>query len=457
MTPFHRRLGFSALIALVAAGCTNGEDGKTDDSGPAACTGPVAAAGADQSASVGGTATLDGSASTACDMASITYSWNILSVPMDSQVDNADLDTTDPAKPTVVVDLPGTYVVGLTVTDASGVISAEDLVVITVGAGSSRPVADCGGNKVAQVGDRVDFDGSGSSDPEGAELTYAWTLTTIPSCSSLAPTSLYNANTAAPTLVPDCADIFLVSLVVSDGEQWSEPDYCSIAVGTGNQAPVAEAGNSGNLSPCTEHTYELDGYGSYDPEGAPLTYQWALLYGPEGSSTSNASFSDRTVPNPVFTWDVTGEYGFELRVSDGTTDSAPDIVVLNFQDASQNSSPIANAGSDQSVSREADCDTTSYTWSCEDCPVEDVNLNGTASDDPVDGDDLNFAWSESSGQVTFSAPNSPQTIAYLPGTPATYNSASTRSWTVNLAVSDCADTATDSVTVTYTCTGTYSH
>jgi hypothetical protein len=154
-----RLLTRAAVLALVLAGCS-GTDDKTGDSVVPTCTGPVANAGADGSGSPGGAVGLDGSASTVCDTATVSYTWSVESVPVDSTVDTGDLDLTDPSKPSFTPDIPGTYVASLTVTDSSGVVSAPDLVIIEVSAGSQKPVADCGGNKVSGIGERVDFDGS---------------------------------------------------------------------------------------------------------------------------------------------------------------------------------------------------------------------------------------------------------------------------------------------------------
>jgi hypothetical protein len=84
-----------------------------------------------------------------------------------------------------------------------------------------------------------------------------------------------------------------------------------------------------------------------------------------------------------------------------------------------------------------------------------VTLDGSASIDSVDGDELDFFWIESTGEITIVAPTSPVTAVTTPGFPSTYNSVTTKSWTVGLTVSDCSESDTDWVTVTYNCTGTY--
>lgn len=458
-SPFRRILSSAALVAglgVVGVACPGDKTGDSvGATNPDGCSGPVANAGVDIAGAPGAAVTLDGSASTVCDEASKVYIWSVEAVPAGSGVDAGDLDLTDPAKPGFTPDAVGLYAFSLVVSDASGVTSASDLVIVNVIAGSSPPLADCGGNQSVEVGNRVDLDGSGSSDPEGAALTYAWSLASVPDCSGLGSNSVFNADQALASFVPDCASTFVVGLAVSDGESWSDPSYCTVTVGTGNQLPVADAGVSGDLSPCTEHNYELNGYGSYDPEGAALTYQWTLLSTPAGSSATQADLSDASIPNPVFAWDVNGSYSFELRVSDGTYQSAPDVVTLTFRDVDQNAVPIANAGADQTINRDTDCETASYVFTCEDCPVEDVNVDGTSSDDPVDGDDVSFLWSDETRELTISSPNSPRTTIYTPSFASEYNVVTTRTWDVTLSVSDCADTDTDTVRITYNCTGTY--
>jgi len=445
------------LLFASLASCKVDDPNKNADDSTDACSGPkITTVSDDQSVALGSVVSLavDG---TVCDDGEKTFTWTMESHPVDSVMDTTDINTTDPTAPTFTPDVVGTYALSVVLSDAAGELSAVEYVVVTVSASNSAPIADCGPNLSADIHERVDFDGSDSRDPEGAALEYSWAVSSVPECSALTPGagSIFNGDSVNPSMVPDCAGTFVVALSVSDGEQWSDDAYCSVVVANGNEPPVADAGQSEALSPCTNQAYELDGYGSYDPEGAPLTYWWSLVSAPAGSSTSDASFSDQSQANPTFTWDVTGSYTFQLQVNDGVNASAPDIVTFTFSDTTANNAPIANAGSDKTISNEPECSTASYVFACDDCPSDDVTLDGSASDDPIDGDELSFLWTDASAELTIESAYSPVTRVYTPSFPSEYNVAQTKTWEVMLSVSDCADSDTDSVTITYNCTGTY--
>ncbi len=132
-----------------------------------------------------------------------------------------------------------------------------------------------------------------------------------------------------------------------------------------NTPPVAEAGPDSTAY--VGETVVLDGAGSTDIDGDLLNYRWRFLSVPAGSA---AGLSGDHGPAPSFTIDSFGDYLVELTVSDGRTDSVPDTVRIS----TLNSSPVANAGPDQTV-----------------FVGDTVLLDGAGSSD-VDGDPLGYQW-----------------------------------------------------------------
>jgi hypothetical protein len=441
-------LGFS-LIAIALSGCRTDKRDTAEE-----CGVPIANAGVDASSTVDNAVTLDAASSEICDRLSPTYSWSFESVPIDSQVDDStftDNNSDSAVQVSFEPDVVGTYVVSLSVNDGIN-MSASDLVVIDIVSGNERPAADCGDNLTGEIDEIIKLDGSASTDPEGSELEFAWSLATVPAESSLASTELFDASGPTPTLVPDVAGVFVASLIVSDGDQWSDPDYCSISVGSGNETPYADAGESAVYPPCTDDSVALNGYGSYDPEGVALEYLWSVVTVPAGSTATDSNIDDATLPNPLFTWDTSGEYTFQLMVSDGEIWSAPDLVALEIVDRDYNEAPEANAGDDQTISVSADCTSTSYVWACEDCSESSVDLDGSGSD-AEDGDDITFSWTDSSGLLQIAAPNSAYTAVSTPSLEASFGSTTTTTYSVELTVSDCELSDTDSVDIEVSCTG----
>ncbi len=95
---------------------------------PATNTLPVPNAGPDQAVSLGATVTLDGSGSADADGDTLTYQWVFTSRPEGS---TASLSNVGTAQPTFQPDVPGTYVLSLTVFDNMG-SGTPDSVTITV-------------------------------------------------------------------------------------------------------------------------------------------------------------------------------------------------------------------------------------------------------------------------------------------------------------------------------------
>ncbi len=163
------------------------------------------------------------------------------------------------------------------------------------------------------------------------------------------------------------------------------------------RAPVANAGADQSVN-ILQGSIDLDGSGSYDPDGKNLTYSWGIRYQPPGSAIA---FSDPTEAKTSFTYDTTGTYEIILRVSNGYY-SSTDLVTV---DVAGNNGPTADAGADQEVTVN-----------------ETVTLDGSGSADP-DGNPLAYTWTQVLGPAigsgtltginpTFTAPSEICTIAY---------------------------------------------
>lgn len=132
-----------------------------------------------------------------------------------------------------------------------------------------------------------------------------------------------------------------------------------------NHPPVANAG--ANRSAFVGSVVTLDGSGSTDEDGNPLTYHWRIVSQP---ATNAAVLDNSSAIKPQLTINSKGSYQIELIVNDGIVDSAPATVLIT----TENSKPVAAAGDDQTVF----INQTAF-------------LDGILSHD-IDNDSLSFHW-----------------------------------------------------------------
>ena len=366
---------------------------------------PVANAGPNQTVNVGAIVQLNGSGSTDIDGDTLTYRWWFLSVPTGSV---ATLSNSTIVNPTFVADVPGNFVVQLIVNDGT-VDSAPSTV--TIGNQDVPPVANAGPPQTVSLGAMVTLDGTKSADSDNKPLTYQWSLLNVPAGSAA---TLALPTSPNPYFTADVAGNYTAQLIVNDGYLNSTPS--TVTISTSHSVPVANPGP--NQTVTEGATVQLSGAASYDVDGYPLTYRWAILSQPAGGT---AVLSSSTVVNPTFVANAVGAYVAQLIVNDGVYDSAPATLMITSNP--QNQPPVVNAGPPQTVT----------------LPTNSVTLSGTATDE---GLSLTISWTEISGPsgVSFGTPNQAVTTATFPG-------AGTYVLQLTASVSQLSSSATTTVTV----------
>lgn len=159
---------------------------------------------------------------------------------------------------------------------------------------------------------------------------------------------------------------------------------------TGNRPPVANAGPDQSVTAGEQVT--LNGSGSSDPDGNPLTCAWTLTSKPTGSSVA---ISNGTSATAYVVPDVAGNYTIQLTVNDGTATSVSDTMLVTVMatavgikrlipDTGQSTSYTATFGEDHDYS----INPPSYT----------DNHNGTVTDNVTglmwqrEDDDITRKW-----------------------------------------------------------------
>ena len=375
--------GLASTAATVAVTVTAGDNDE-----------PTADAGADRTVGEGAIVALDGSGSSDPEGEDLSYLWTQVSNGAPSvSLSDATLQGpvfTSPDQLQADVTLAFTLIV----TDARGLASTAATVAVTVTAGDNdEPTADAGTDSTVDEGAVVALDGSGSSDPEGEDLSYLWTQVSngAPSV-SLSDATLQGPGFTSPDQLQ--ADVTLAfTLIVTDARGLaSTAATVEVTVTAGdNDAPTADAGADSTVDEGA--VVALDGSGSSDPEGEDLSYLWTQV----SNGAPSVSLSDATLQGPVFTSpdqlqaDVSLEFTLIVTDARGLASTAATVAVTVT--AGDNDEPTADAGADRTVGEGAI-----------------VALDGSGSSDP-EGEDLSYLWT----QVSNGAPSVSLSDATLQG------------------------------------------
>jgi len=162
----------------------------------------------------------------------------------------------------------------LTVTDDEGLTGTDRCTVNVLGE-NEPPTADAGPDRNADPGSLVTLSGGGSFDPDGTIEAFSWTQVSGPAVTLSNPAAEEVTFTAPDVGSGGAALVF--ELTVTDDDGLTDTDRCTVNVLGENQPPTANAGP--NQTVAEGSTVVLNGSGSSDPEGAPLTFSWTQVSG----------------------------------------------------------------------------------------------------------------------------------------------------------------------------------
>ena len=229
---------------------------------------------------------------------------------------------------------------------------------LTVRAVNDPPVADAGPDQAATVGEKVAFDGSGSSDVDNDALSYLWVLVSRPDGSTAA---FDNATSVTPTFTADVSGDYTVELTVDDDNGGTDTDEVTVTASEApNTAPVADA--NGPYTGTAGNAVSFDGSGSFDLDGTIVSYVWDF----GDDNTGSGVAPDHTYPTP-------GPYTVTLTVTDDDGATATDTTNADITEA-PNTAPVADANGP-------------YTGTA----GNTVSFDGSGSFD-LDGTIVSYAW-----------------------------------------------------------------
>lgn len=205
--------------------------------------------------------------------------------------------------------VPGTYTVKLVVTDDKGATgSAVQTVVVSPLVINQPPVAQFTFSPEApRAGDWIQFDASASYDPDGTIAKYEWDFQND---------GVVDATGQVVFFRYTAAGVYTVRLTVTDDKGAVGSITQSVVLNplVVNQPPVAQFTYS-PTAPFVGQNVTFNGTGSYDPDGAIVSYQWDL---------TGDGVPDQSGPIATWTYTAAGVYTVTLTVTDnqGATNSA---------------------------------------------------------------------------------------------------------------------------------------
>ena len=304
------------------------------------------------------------SASDSCVTSStaLAYFWSLASRPLTS---NAAFPSPTAATNSFTPDVPGTYDVRVTVTDAGGFSSSADKIIPVGGCSAgptvsiNAPLAFYGGSPTSTLDrdDAVSLSatvGGGGCGAGTPAYTYAWSILGRPAGSTA---QLSNASSAMPSFMLDVpGGTWQVMLVVRDQlGNASTAQFANLTTSTCGARPPVVAGLPATLATNTFQLQALSITPPSDPDAGcparfsalPVSFAWSMLSQPAAAPAPTLSPSGG---NASFTANFPGAYQVQViaRGSDGVS-SAPTVVAVTAAQCGYNAPAIGTVSATQAA------------------------------------------------------------------------------------------------------------
>ncbi len=329
---------------------------------------PNANAGGDKSITEPTSSVMFSGSGTDTDGTISSYSWAQTSGPNTAGL--AGNSTTSLTASGLIV---GSYSFTLTVTDNSGLIGTDQVVVVVLPLPpNSPPTANAGADKeITLPASSVALSGSGT-DSDGTISSYVWTQSSGPSASTISTPN--SANTIVTALAEG---VYVFTLTVTDNKGVTGVDQIIITVFPvpPNNPPTANAGADKDIT-LPINTTTLNGLG-IDSDGTISTYAWVQTSGPNSATIASPAAASTTLNNLI-----EGSYVFTLTVTDDKGVQGSDQAVVVVQPVPPNQPPNANAGADRNIT----------------LPINTLTVTGFGTD--TDGTISSYNWVQQSGPST---------------------------------------------------------
>ena len=272
---------------------------------------------------------------------------------------------------------------------------------------TAPPTADAGGPYTGTEDSSVAFSSAGSSDPDGAGLTYSWNFGDGSTSSVAAPSHTYLWGGS-----------FIATLTVTDGSGQSATDTATVSITEVNDQPIADAGGPYNGTVGTSVTFDASASSDFDNQDGTdlndqvLSYAWDFGDGSPSASGARVTHAYTAV----------GLYNVSVSVSDAIASAtAATTADVTDKSATMHVGDLDDAGSVNNGS----------TWTAR---VRATVLDGDQR--PVPGATVRGTFAYATGTVSASCVTIADGTCILSGSAIPKKSSSTTFTVTDVTVSD---------------------